>query len=506
MPKSAQKRDAEILKYDLGVNLVRLSHYPQSKHFLDRCDEIGLLVFDEIPGWQHIGDKNWQSVAIQNVEDMIKKDWNRPSIILWGVRINESPDNDEFYKETNRVAKSIDETRQTGGVRNLENSSFFEDVYTFNDFVHRGNNIALRPVKEITKNDVPYMVTEHNGHMFPTKKFDNEERRVEHALRHLRVMDAMYKDERVSGAIGWCMADYNTHKDFGSGDLICYHGVMDMFRIPKEAAGVYRSQDDSTPYLNVASTMIMGERSAAELTEVYVFTNCDYVKLFKNDEYVSAYYPAKERYPNVPNPPIIIEDFIGELIEKHEKFSKKDGDNVKEILHAVVKYGDKTLPLKYKLKMGLIMFKYKLTFEDALMLYTKYIGNWGTKSLKYRFEGYIDDKLVARSIKGPANSTKLIVIPDSNTIVEDTTYDVCRIVVKHVDENDNILIYSNENINIEIEGPGGIIGPKSISLIGGSIAFWIKSKGQSGNIKVSIKSERYGTQEVNITVKGGFHG
>ena len=115
--KSAQYKDAEILKYDLRINLVRTSHYPQSKHFLNRCDEIGLLVFEEIAGWQHIGDKEWQNKSIENVQNMIERDWNHPSIILWGVRINESPDNHEFYLKTNQVAHQLDSTRQTGGVR-----------------------------------------------------------------------------------------------------------------------------------------------------------------------------------------------------------------------------------------------------------------------------------------------------------------------------------------------------------------------------------------------------
>ena len=56
MPESMQKRDADILKNELGVNAVRTSHYPQSRHFVERCDELGLLVFTEIPGWQHLGD------------------------------------------------------------------------------------------------------------------------------------------------------------------------------------------------------------------------------------------------------------------------------------------------------------------------------------------------------------------------------------------------------------------------------------------------------------------
>ena len=82
MPARAQRRDADILKYELGLNTVRTSHYPQSRHFLDRCDEIGLLVLEEIPGWQHIGDKAWQAVACENVREMIERDWNHPSIFL----------------------------------------------------------------------------------------------------------------------------------------------------------------------------------------------------------------------------------------------------------------------------------------------------------------------------------------------------------------------------------------------------------------------------------------
>mgnify|MGYP002983010697 CR=1 FL=1 len=85
-----QQLDADILKRELGVNAVRTSHYPQSHYFIERCDEIGLLVFTEIPGWQHIGDAAWKDQAVENVRDMVKQYRNHTSIILWGVRINES--------------------------------------------------------------------------------------------------------------------------------------------------------------------------------------------------------------------------------------------------------------------------------------------------------------------------------------------------------------------------------------------------------------------------------
>ncbi len=130
MGKSGQEFDAEVIKYDYGFNLVRTSHYPQSSHFLNRCDEIGLLVFEEIAGWQHVGDEHWQKKSLVNVQGMIERDWNHPSIILWGVRVNESADYHQFYSQSNKLARELDPSRQTGGVRCIQDSEFLEDVYT----------------------------------------------------------------------------------------------------------------------------------------------------------------------------------------------------------------------------------------------------------------------------------------------------------------------------------------------------------------------------------------
>ena len=61
MSERAQRRDAEILRNELNCNMVRCSHYPQSPAFLDACDELGLLVWEEPPGWQYLGDEAWRS-------------------------------------------------------------------------------------------------------------------------------------------------------------------------------------------------------------------------------------------------------------------------------------------------------------------------------------------------------------------------------------------------------------------------------------------------------------
>ena len=201
MPGRVQRQDALILRKNLKCNIVRTSHYPQSRHFLDACDEIGLLVLEEIPGWQHIGDQAWKDIAVDNVSRMVRRDWNHPSVILWGVRINESRDDHDFYTRTNAMAHQLDPTRQTGGIRNFLSSELLEDVFTMNDF-----GFPLQP-----PNHPLYLNTEFVGHTYPTKTIDNVERLREHTLRHARIHNQLASNPQYAGGIGWCAFDYNTH-------------------------------------------------------------------------------------------------------------------------------------------------------------------------------------------------------------------------------------------------------------------------------------------------------
>ena len=129
MPDSIQRLDAQILKKDLGCNAVRTSHYPQSPAFLDACDELGLLVFTEMPGWRYIGDESWKAQALQNCREMVCQCRNHPSIFLWGARVNGSGDDEAFYKRTNEAIHRLDPTRPTAGARNHRKSQLLEDVY-----------------------------------------------------------------------------------------------------------------------------------------------------------------------------------------------------------------------------------------------------------------------------------------------------------------------------------------------------------------------------------------
>lgn len=487
MPESMQRHDADILKRELGVNAVRTSHYPQSQHFLDRCDELGLLAFTEIPGWQHIGDSAWKEQAVQNTREMVEQYMHHPSIILWGVRINESQDDDELYRKTNAVAHELDPSRQTSGVRYIEKSSLLEDVYAFNDFSHSGKNAGLKAKKSVTsRKNKPYLVSECNGHMFPTKPFDDERHRLSHALRHAKVLDAMYAADDICGIFPWCMFDYNTHKDFGSGDGICYHGVMDMFRNPKLAAAVFASQSDDTTCCVVSSSMDIGEHPAGDLGSVYVFANADSVRLYKNGLLVKEFYPDAESYPALPHPPVVIDDFIGDLLETQENYDKKTAESLKDCLGAIAKYGTSALPPKYLLKLARLMVFKGLKISDGVELYGKYVSNWGGEATEWRFDAVKNGKVVKSVIKKPGQRAH-IEVDVSHTLLKDAeTYDIAAVRICAKDDFGNPAVYYQEPVILGCSDNIELIGPSVISLKGGCGGTYIKTKGIAGKAELKV--------------------
>jgi beta-galactosidase len=502
LPDSIQKDDADILKNELGLNAVRTSHYPDSQSFFDRCDEIGLLAFTEIPGWQHIGDEEWKRQAIQNTEEMVLQYRNHPSIFLWGVRINESQDDDEFYKKTNEVARRLDPTRQTSGVRYLEKSSLLEDVYAHNDFSHTGDNRGLKKKKKASPDmNKGYFVSEFNGHMFPTKTFDNEPHQLLHALRYARVLDDMYSSEDIGGCFGWCAFDYNTHQDFGSGDRICYHGVADMFRNLKLAGEVYASQQDKTPVLAVSNSMNKGEYPASLLGDIWVFTNADSVKLYRDDEFAKEFFPDRKDYPSLPHPPILIDDLVGEIFFKNEKkYSHKDAERMIQLMMGIIRYGTK-VPKKTVFQALPLLLKGKINFKTGNELYAKYFGGWGGKAPTYKFEAIKDGKVVKTVYKSAAHEVHLEMETLRNVLQEGETYDMAMVRIQAKDENGNILPYYLEPVSLSVTGPLEIVGPHEISLPGGTFGTYVKTVGQKGSGVLKAVDARGHQAELRFEIK-----
>jgi beta-galactosidase len=441
-PARLQRRDAEIMKWDLGCNIVRTSHYPQSPHFLDRCDEIGLLVFEEIPGWSHIGDAAWKEVSLNDLRQMILRDRNHPSIVLWGVRINESGDDHEFYTETNRLAHQLDPTRQTGGVRCFERSELLEDVYTMNDFTHSGGSAVIREPQQVTglPHSVPYLITEFNGHMYPTKPFDQEERLVEHALRHARVQNAIAGHPGIAGGIGWCAFDYDTHLEFGSGDRICYHGVSDIFRFPKFAAWFYESQTDPgvRPVVRVASRWKLGERAGGGVEPLVVFSNCECIEVYVGTAKRGTFQPNREAFPHLPHPPFVCTG-IG--------------------------------------------------------------GVWGAQWRDLRVVGFLDGKAVAEQhIACDGLPQQLICEADDRELVADGS-DMTRIAFWVGDRYRNPLPYVSTAVRLTAVGPATIVGENPFSLVGGVGAVYLRAGRRAGTVTVTAAAPRLTVQTLKVHIR-----
>lgn len=428
MPARVQRRDAWILKKELKCNIVRTSHYPQSPHFLDACDEYGLLVLEEIPGWQHIGDQQWKDLSVSYVESMVRRDWNHPSIVIWGVRVNESRDDHDFYTRTNQLARSLDDSRPTGGIRYNYESELLEDVFTMNDF-----QIPLRPPKHPL-----YLNTEFIGHMYPTKRNDNVERVTEHAMRHARVHNQLASDKRYAGGIGWCAFDYNTHANFCSTDRICYHGVADIFRIPKPAGGFYKSQCDPGEeiVLEPAFDWSRGDRNES-FTIAMVSSNCEHLKIYIDKNLVADIDPDRENFPHLKYPPFVTN-------------------------------------LRQGINKG-----------------------WGDMTL----EGYIGGKLViTKKLSGQGADRQFHLEADDRELNGDGI-DATRVVLKVTDEYGAIRPLANAAINFTLTGPGQIIGENPFALFGGVGAVWIKSREATGVIRLTGKHPYLGEQTVEINVK-----
>jgi beta-galactosidase len=424
MPGRPQRRDAEILRVKLRCNIVRTSHYPQSRHFLDACDELGLLVLEEIPGWQHIGDEAWKLISIDNVRRMIERDWNHPSIILWGVRINESKDDHDFYTRTNALAHKLDPTRQTGGIRYFQESEFLEDVFTMNDF-----GFPLKP-----PNHPRYLNTEFVGHTYPTKTIDNKERVMEHTVRHARVHDQLASNPQYAGGIGWCAFDYNTHYDFGSGDRICYHGVTDIFREPKPAAGFYKSQCDPSEeiVLEPAFHWARGDESIG-FTKGMVCSNCDHLKFYVGDKLVAEADPDKEQFQHL----------------RYAPFTAALGSAARQ---------------------------------------------WGD----LRIEGYLQGKkVISKTLSGKGIDQKFTLLPDDTKLNADGA-DTTRVVLRVTDEYGAIRPFANDAIKLELQGPAEIIGDNPFALVGGTGAIWIRAKEQAGTVQLTATHPVLGIRKIQF--------
>ena len=453
MPPRVMRRDAQILRREFNCNIVRCSHYPQSEAFLDACDELGLMVWEEVPGWGYLGDGQWKDLLVRDVGDMIRRDRNHPSIVIWGTRANESANDVPLYRRTHELAKSLDDSRPTSGSmtpgsrRNWQ-KDWHEDVFAFDDY-HSDPDGTVGIAGPTP--GVPYMLAETVGQFNYTAKrrFDIVYRRAgdvplqqQQALRHAQAHSKAAANGRNCGVIAWCGFDYSSLVN--SFNNIKCPGVADVFRIPKPGAAFYLAQTDGNapPIIQPAFYWDFGpSQQKGPGKGAAIFSNCDRLEVFIDDKHHATVRPDTSRYPHVRHAPFFVDLEVD-----------------------------------------------------------------GSSRPTLKVEGYRDDRLVLTSSfsSDPAHD-QLLLKADDDELTADGS-DATRVVFKVVDCFGADRLRGSGELRFELKGPGELVGDNPFPLAdsGGVGAVWIRSRaGEQGRIGLEVVHSTFGAKSVSILARGG---
>jgi beta-galactosidase len=434
MPSRVMRRDAEIIRKEFNCNMVRCSHYPQTEAFLEACDELGLMVWQETPGWQYVGDQAFQDEVVKNVGDMIIRDRNHASIVIWGVRVNESADVQPLYRRTTALAKSLDDSRPTSGSMTHTSkweTDWHEDVFAMDDY-HQSDDGTVQILPPLP--GVPYMLAETVGQRtYTANGFGNVYRRAgdvaiqyKQALYHAQAHDRALAYPRMSGVIAWCAFEYGSPNNSYKG--VKNPGVADVFRIPKLGSSFYQAQMSPTKRAVIIPNFYWDFGPAAPRgpgKDAIIFSNCDRLELFIDGKSHSTLQADRKNYPNLMYPP----------------------------------------------------FFASLEFDR-------------TAHPEFRIDGYVGGRLaLSRSFSSDASKDQLLLDADDAAIAGDGI-DATRVAFRVTDKYGAPRLLAGGDVSIDVSGPGVLVGDYSFSLTesGGVGAVWVKSHTESFGRTIVLKA------------------
>jgi beta-galactosidase len=451
MPARVQAKDAEIIRGELNCNMVRCSHYPQSEAFFDACDELGLLAWEEAPGWGYLGDASWLALAARDIGQMIVRDRNHPSIVIWGARLNETPNNTAFYTSTNELAHGLDDSRQTAGAMAgmRLTTDYQQDVFAENDYSSiKDPDGVQEPTLEPPVDGVgrPYLVTETVGTLSGPARFyrrtDSQAVQQGQATAHGRVHAIAAADDRYCGVLAWSGIDYPSGAGGNVYRGVKYTGVVDLFRVAKPGAAIYQAQVDPLvrPVIAPAFYWDFGSSSpVTSLPSAMICANVERLEVWVGGAHFASVTPDTGDYGSLAYPPSFV-DFRG-----------VDGSSLPDL----------------------------------------------------RIDGYLGpDLVVSRSFASDPSSDQLALVFDDAEIVGDGV-DATRLMFRALDLYGAPRPYVTGSVTLSVSGPAVLVGesPFDFAAAGGVGAVWIRSlPGAAGIVTVSASHPVLGDAVASVLV------
>ena len=295
---SMQYRDALQIKED-GFNAVRATHYPNDPAFLDACDEIGLVVIECQPGWQNFTDtEEFYQNSIRDTREMIRRDRNRPSVVLWETSLNES------YSTPERWAKEATEA--------AHEEYPGDQIFTASDFGLFGKQYydVCYKVQDTNIGDqdpnMPFFTREWGdweGSSKALRKQGEGQMNTQIYTRQRYLNGAGYPDwggldasDRIGGYFVWSWNDHTR----GSNTVSAGSGSVDIDRYEKNCFYWFQSMQPKDNPVYGPMVYISSDYTENSSLTVPVFSNCDSVKLYQNGSLVKE-ITREEAGKNVPN-------------------------------------------------------------------------------------------------------------------------------------------------------------------------------------------------------------
>ena len=332
LPNSLHWRDAKMLK-EAGMEVIRTAHYPQDPAFMDACDELGLFYIEATPGWHFWSDDSvFVARTIDDIRNTVRRNRNRPSVLIWEPILNEAPYPKEFAIKANQV---MDQEYPYPGCYTASDfkrpgSEYFDIYFThafqFDEMHQNYHENTMENQKKYRFNfsdyDKPFFVREY-GDCVESFRHQNAPNRAHRSwgeipqlvqAQHLLAPDYIYSSyESITIAprqlIGGCIWHVFDHQRGYFPDTF-YGGVADIFRQPKYAYYMYKSQRRPGRKDNgeVVKPMVFIAHEMAPFSpsDVVVFSNCEEVRLSLYGEEIGTLSTQKEGLK--VNYPAIFED------------------------------------------------------------------------------------------------------------------------------------------------------------------------------------------------------